>query len=289
MTTTQDHVLPGLIAEETAVPQQQLPELEVRQQQRKERLLTTLLLLDSFGDEGLLGVGAAFDHAEFANLRKGALPPASLGIAKDDIGIRIRDVVEGAVQGHQSQTTVEGARSQQGGQRSSQTLKEQSHGSDAQALSCLAESGTGRRGLTGLQAAPGFEDLPDRHFREDSQGENDPTGDFEGEGAAAFVQAAGVAQDLLNFVGRDNLFQQEQAVENPSCLSGRQGAFANLWLGRPLPRWLLRLPRRRFLRPFLTHRSLPDACVSTKHKLSTGCGLSLQATLLYLGQRPGSW
>src|SRR5258708_2573697 len=31
---------------------------------------------------------------------------------------------------------------------------------------------------------------------------------------------------------------------------------------------------------FLTHRSLPDACVSNKHKLSDGCGLCLQATVL---------
>jgi hypothetical protein len=101
--------------------------------------------------------------------------------------------------------------------------------------------------LVGIESPSGLEDLTDGEINEDAHGKDNPASNLEGESASARVEAAGVSKDLQNVLAGDNVFQEEQPVENFTCLSNRQGAFSGFPLRRPL-RFLLRLA---------SHRSLP--------------------------------
>src|SRR5207253_822208 len=130
--------------------------------------------------------------------------------------------------------------------------------------------------VVGHEAAGGLEDLADGHLGEDAHGQDQPAGDLEGQGAAAAVQAAGVAEHLQKLAWGDNLLQEEQAVEDALALTQRQGALP-LCPGFLHPCCCL----LRFLLLGL-HRGLLGDLVLSKPKLPRGCDLRLRSTVLRL-------
>ena len=84
-------------------------------------------------------------------------------------------------------------------------------------------------GLLTRAEPPGvFEDLADRQVGQQSHGQDHPAHDLVSESAAPLVDTAGGRECLANGLGRDNLFQSRQAVQDPARLIGRQRALS-LW------------------------------------------------------------
>src|SRR5262249_3760257 len=231
------YLLPQPVAEEAAVPQQQQARAEVAEQPRGHGLLAALLLPDAFDHQGQLGAGADLDQAELADLGEGALAAAALGAAEGQgVGGGVSAGVDRAVEGDHPPALVEGARGVWPGQGSSQRLKEQADGCDAQALARPAQAGAVGRLLRrgGDEAAAGLEQAREGQGGGHAHGQDEPEDDLEGQGAAAGGGAARVPQALQAVLAGDNLPQQEQPVQHPLGLAHRQRACPMLPARRPL-------------------------------------------------------
>jgi hypothetical protein len=71
-----------------------------------------------------------------------------------------------------------------------------------------------------------------------------PADNFMGESAASLIGSAGGRKSLANGLGRNNLFQSRQAVQDPARLVGRQPALS-LWHASHglLAAWVLSKPK----------------------------------------------
>ena len=192
------------------------------------------------------------DQAEFANLRPGtAAAAAAVGVAESRrVGGGIGDALDRAIEGHQPPGVVESAGRLPRGQRAHGALEQAAYGCQTEALARNAQAGAVGRRFAGLQASRRFEDLPDRQVGPDAHGQDDPKDHLAGQDTSTAVKTGGVLQGLLNAIGSDNLFEEQQPIENPSCLICRQQATS------------------------LSHRhSLPETQVLSKLKVSDGCDL----------------
>src|SRR5262249_50931074 len=151
----------------------------------------------------------------------------------------VGNIVDHPIEAHQTQALVESTGCLRCGQRARQTVKEKTQGSNAQTLTSATKRGAVGSVVVGVEASSGFEDLSNGQFGEQTHGEDDPASDLESESAASCIEATGVLEDLQNLLTRDNVFEEEQSVENLVCLSRRQGAFP----GFPFRRSLLLLFR----------------------------------------------
>jgi len=132
-------------------------------------------------------------------------------------------------------------------------LKEVANRGDAQALSGHAKAGPMGVFLAEAEPACVLEDLADRQLGQQSHGQDHPADDFVGEFAASLIGSSGGRKGLANGLGRDNLFQSRQSIQDPARLIGRQRALS-LW--------------------HLSH-DLLVASVLSKPKITGGCDLRL--------------
>jgi hypothetical protein len=89
-----------------------------------------------------------------------------------------------------------------------------------------------------------LEDSADRQLGQQSHGQDHPADDFVGEFAASLIGSAGSHKGLANGLGRDNLFQSRQSIQDPARLIGRQRALS-FWHASHslLAAWVLNKPR----------------------------------------------
>ncbi len=73
-----------------------------------------------------------------------------------------------------------------------------------------------------------LEDLADRQLSQQSHGQNHPADDLVGQFAAPLIGSSSSCKGLANGLGRDNLFQSRQSIQDPARLIGRQRALS-LW------------------------------------------------------------
>ncbi len=96
-----------------------------------------------------------------------------------------------------------------------------------------------------------LEDLADRQLGQQPHGQDHPANDFVRQCAASRIRLAGDLKGLANGLGRDNLFESRQTIQDPARVVGRERAMS-LWHAS---------------------RSLLVAGVVNKPKLTGGCDL----------------
>src|SRR5262249_26143511 len=106
--------------------------------------------------------------------------------------------------------------------------KEVTDWGDAQALPGHAQAGPMWGQLTHSEPACVLEDLADRQLGQDPHGQDHPTDNFMGQATTTGIGPSGSRQGLAKGLGRDNLFQSRQAIQDPARLIGRQRALS-LW------------------------------------------------------------
>src|SRR5262249_18805952 len=115
---------------------------------------------------------------------------------------------------------------------------------DAQPTPGHAQAGPMRGRLADAEPARVLEDLADRQLGQDSHGQHHPADDLVGQGATSWIGSARGRQSLANGLGRDELFESRQPIQNPARLIGRQGALS-VWHASHglLVAWVLRNPK----------------------------------------------
>src|SRR5271157_1727601 len=237
------HFFPEVIAEKPAVPQQKHLGSQMAEQAADHGLLAVAAGPDH---EGEFGVGPQLDQAELADLGEGpvATRPGRGPAEGRGVGVGVRDVVDGPIKPYQSESAVEGPRSLGPGQRMDDLLKEVANRGDAQALPGHAEAGPMGGLLAEAEPACVLEDLANRQLGQQSHDQDNPADDFVGEFATSLIDAAGGREGLANGLGRDNLFQSRQSIQDPARLIGRQRALS-LWHASHglLATWVLSKPK----------------------------------------------
>ncbi len=182
--------------------------------------------------EGEFDVGSQLDQAEFADLRERpiATRPGRGPAEGGGVGVRVGDVIDRPIEPHQAEPAVEGPGRLGLGQGMNELLKQAADRGDAQTLSGHAQAGPMRGLLAEAKPACVLEDLADRQLGQDSHGQHHPADDFVGQHTTALIGSAGVRKHLANGLGRDNLFQSRQSIQEPARRIGRQRALS--WLHR---------------------------------------------------------
>ena len=182
--------------------------------------------------EGEFDVGSQLDQAEFADLRERpiATRPGRGPAEGGGVGVRVGDVIDRPIEPHELEPAVEGPGRLGLGQGMNELLKQAADRGDAQTLSGHAQAGPMRGLLAEAKPACVLEDLADRQFGQDSHGQHHPADDFVGQHTTALIGSAGVRKHLANGLGRDNLFQSRQSIQEPARRIGRQRALS--WLHR---------------------------------------------------------
>ena len=182
--------------------------------------------------EGEFDVGSQLDQAEFADLRERpiATRPGRGPAEGGGVGVRVGDVIDRPIEPHEAEPAVEGPGRLGLGQGMNELLKQAADRGDAQTLSGHAQAGPMRGLLAEAKPACVLEDLADRQLGQDSHGQHHPADDFVGQHTTALIGSAGVRKHLANGLGRDNLFQSRQSIQEPARRIGRQRALS--WLHR---------------------------------------------------------
>ena len=223
------HLFPVVIAEKAAVLQQQHLGSQMAEQAADHRLLA---VGDGPQHEGEFDVGSQLDQAEFADLRERpiATRPGRGPAEGGGVGVRVGDVIDRPIEPHEAEPAVEGPGRLGLGQGMNELLKQAADRGDAQTLSGHAQAGPMRGLLAEAKPACVLEDLADRQLGQDSHGQHHPADDFVGQHTTALIGSAGVRKHLANGLGRDNLFQSRQSIQEPARRIGRQRALS--WLHR---------------------------------------------------------
>ena len=196
-----------------------------------------------------------FDQAELADLREGAVAarPGRRAAEGGGIGGRVGHIEDDAIDAHQAESPVETAGGIGPGQRANDLLEQVSHRGDAQALPSHTQAGPMRGHLADAESPRVLEDLADRQLGQQPHGQDHPANDFVRQCAASRIRLAGDLKGLANGLGRDNLFESRQTIQDPARVVGRERAMS-LWHAS---------------------RSLLVAGVVNKPKLTGGCDLRL--------------
>ena len=105
-------------------------------------------------------------------------------------------------------------------------LEQVADGRDAQALPGHAQAGSMGTLLADSEPACMLEDLADRQVGQQPHGQDHPANDLVGQCATSLIGFTGGREDLANGLGRDNLFQSRQAIQDPARRIGRQCALS---------------------------------------------------------------
>ena len=196
--------------------------------------------------EGEFDVGPQLDQAELADLREGpvAARPGRGAAEGGGVGVGVGDVVDRPIEAHQAEPAVEGPGRLGPGQGMNDLLEEVADRGDAQALPGHAQAGPMRSLLADAEPAGVLEDLADRQLGQDPHGQHHPADDLVGQFATSLIGSAGGRQGLANGLGRDNLFESRQSIQDPARLIGRQRALS-LWHASHglLVAWVLSKPK----------------------------------------------